>query len=227
MVTGGAVTTYEDKLLDSAEGPNGPGSTAVVMVTQVNTGGNINIDTPARTAPTVVNEQLLRIADMETEVPSSPARPGAVASDLVEITVAAAVMTVNTQLDSARDKELVSTGTYADTNPGVLDAADTRALGLPEAPADQVADVLMPHARLINFVSAIGEGPIVAALTAPVTLDLSIRAVRLSWGGEHGGHRRGPYPEVFWGSRRCGHHHTCAVSSRQPPTMMGYLSGPV
>ena len=75
---------------------------------------------------------------METEVPSSPARPGAVASDLVEVTAAAAVMTVSTLLDSARDKELVSTGAYADTNPGVLDAADTR-----------------------------------AALTAPVTLDLS------------------------------------------------------
>ena len=41
-VTGGAVTTYEDELPDSAEGPNGPGSTAVAVVTQVNTGGNIN-----------------------------------------------------------------------------------------------------------------------------------------------------------------------------------------
>ena len=39
--------------------------------------------------------------------------------------------------------------------------------------ADQVAHVPMPHAGLINFVSAIGEGPIVAARTAPVTLDLS------------------------------------------------------
>jgi len=117
----------------------------------------------------VVNEQLLRIADMETEVPSSPARPGAVASNLVEVTVAAAVMNVNTPLDSARDKELVGTGAYADTNPGMLDATDTRALGLPEAPADQVADVPMPHAGLINFVSAVGEGPIVAALTAPVS----------------------------------------------------------
>jgi hypothetical protein len=110
---------------------------------------------------------------METEVPSSPARPGAVASNLVEVTAAAAAMNVTTPLDSARDKELVGTGAYADTNPGMLDATDTRALGLPEAPADQVADVLMPHAGLINFVSAIGEGPIVAALTAPVTLDLS------------------------------------------------------
>jgi len=44
---------------------------------------------------------------------------------------------------------------------------------LPEAPADQVADVPMPHAGLINSVSAIGEGPIVSELTAPVTLDLS------------------------------------------------------
>ena len=68
---------------------------------------------------------------------------------------------------------LLTQGAYADTNLGVLDAADARALGLPEAPADQVADVPMPHAGLINPVSAIGEGPIVAALTAPVTLDLS------------------------------------------------------
>ena len=173
VVTGGAVTTYEDELLDSAEGPNGPGSTAVAMVTQVNTGGNINIDTPARTAPTVVNEQLLRIADVETEVPLSPTKPGAVASNLFEVTAAAAVLTVSTPLDSARDKELVGTGAYADTNPGLLDATDTRALGLPEVPADEVADVLMPHAGLINFVSAIGEGPIAVALTAPVTLDLS------------------------------------------------------
>ena len=173
MVTGGAVTTYEDELLDSAEGPNGPGSTAVAMVTQVNTGGNINIDTPARTAPTVVNEQLLRIADVETEVPLSPTKPGAVASNLFEVTAAAAVLTVSTPLDSARDKELVGTGAYADTNPGLLDATDTRALGLPEVPADEVADVLMPHAGLINFVSAISEGLIVVALTAPVTRDLS------------------------------------------------------
>ena len=55
-VTGGVVTTYGDELLDSAEGPNGPGSTGVAVVTQVNTGSNINIDTLARTAPTVVNE---------------------------------------------------------------------------------------------------------------------------------------------------------------------------
>jgi len=172
-VTGGVVTTYGDELLDSVEGPNGPGRTGAVVVTQVNTGGNINIDTLARTAPTVVNKQLVRIADMETEVPSSPARPGVVVSDLVEVTVSAAVMNVNTPLDSVRDKEVVGTGAYADTNLGVLDVTDTRALGLSESPADQVADVLMPHAGLINFVLAIGEGLIVTALTVSVTLDLS------------------------------------------------------
>ena len=134
--TGGVVTTYGDEPLDPAEGPNGPGSTGVAVVTQVNTGGIITNDTLALTVPTVDNEQLPRAADMGTEVSSSPASPGAVASDLVEVTAAAAVTTVDTPLDSARDKVLVGTGAYADTNPGVLDAADTRALGLPEPPAD-------------------------------------------------------------------------------------------
>ena len=50
-VTGGVVTTYGDGPLDSVEGPNGPGSTGAAVVTQVNTGGNINIDTPARRGP--------------------------------------------------------------------------------------------------------------------------------------------------------------------------------
>ena len=142
------------------------------MVTQVNTGGIITNDTMVLTVPTVDNEQLPRTADMETEVSSSPAKPGAVASDLVEVTVAAAVTTVDTPLDSPETK---CWGVQVPTLTRIRGCSMPLTPGrtLPEAPADQGADVLMPHAGLINSVSAIGEGPSVAVLAAPVTLDLS------------------------------------------------------